>query len=141
VHSNQSDPSNEAAVGAVTGAGGTPPLTELQVLPNYPNPFSVSTQIDVGLPGASDISVEVFDVAGRKVDDCCARCGAGWRKISLSPRDNSGHALASGVYFYRVRAAGNHDPAEDGHHEMTRGRSLRPSAVRPSHRRSHHADD
>ena len=107
VHSNQSDPSNEAAVGAITGVGGTPPLTELQVLPNYPNPFSVSTQINVGLPGASDISVEVFDVAGRKVDQVFVHGAvAGWRKISLSPRDHSGHALASGVYFYRVHAAG-----------------------------------
>ena len=77
------------------------------MLPNHPNPFSVSTQIDVGLPAASDISVEVFDVAGRKVDELVVRgAGAGWRTISLSPRDRGGHALASGVYFYRVHAAG-----------------------------------
>lgn len=106
-HSNQSDPSNEASVGAVTGVGGTPPLTELRVLPNYPNPFSVSTQIDVGLPKASDITVEVFDVAGRRVDELVVRgAGAGWRSISLSPRARDGHSLASGVYFYRVHAAG-----------------------------------
>lgn len=107
VHANQGAPSNEASVSAVTGAGNTPSLTELRVLPNHPNPFSVSTQIDVGLPRASDISVEVFDVAGRKVDELVVRgAGAGWRTISLAPRDRGGRSLASGVYFYRVHAAG-----------------------------------
>ena len=106
-HANQSAPSNEANVSAVTGVGNTPSLTELRVLPNHPNPFSLSTQIEVGLPRASDISVEVFDVTGRKVDELVVRgAGAGWRAISLVPRDRDGRALASGVYFYRVHAAG-----------------------------------
>jgi len=98
---------NAASVGTVTGVGDTPALTELQVLPNHPNPFNSSTQLNVGLPKASDVRVDVYDVAGRRVRTLTERAvPSGWRQIPFAPRDDSGRPLASGVYFYRVRAAG-----------------------------------
>lgn len=107
VHANQSKPSNEASVTAATGVRGTPPLTELRVLPNHPNPFSSSTELEVGLPSPSDITVQMFDVAGRQVDEFVVRgAAAGWRRIAYDGRVATGAPLASGVYFYRVSAAG-----------------------------------
>src|SRR5262249_10359553 len=107
VHANQSAPSNEASVSKITNVGDTPALTVLQVLPNHPNPFAGFTQLNIGLPRASDIRVEVYDVAGRRVSTLEQRgVAAGWRMIQFSPRDENGRALASGVYFYRVHAAG-----------------------------------
>jgi hypothetical protein len=107
VHANQSAPSNEASVSALTGVGQTPPLTELRVLPNHPNPFSASTELEIGLPSPSDVSIEVFDAAGRRVSETLARGqSAGWRRITLPAIDSGGKPLASGVYFYRVRADG-----------------------------------
>lgn len=51
---------------------------------------------------------QIAHVAGRKVDEITVHgANAGWRQVSLSPRDRDGRALASGVYFYRVRAAGS----------------------------------
>jgi hypothetical protein len=35
-----------------------------------------------------------------------AGAGVGWRKVALMGTDDRGQPLASGVYFYRVSAAG-----------------------------------
>ena len=107
VHANQSAPSNEASVQALTGIGNTPPITALTVLQNQPNPFAGTTSLRIGLPASSDLSIEVFDVAGRRVRaQSLAHEQAGWRTIPFDGRDDGGHALASGVYFYRVSAGG-----------------------------------
>ncbi len=107
VHANQSDPSNEASVGALTGIGNTPSIAALTVLDNMPNPFAGTTMLRVGLPKASEVEIEVFDVAGRRVrSERTAVLTAGWREIPFDARDGAGVTVPSGVYFYRVRAAG-----------------------------------
>ena len=108
VHANQGAASNEANVGATTGIGNTPAITTLTVRQNYPNPFTGSTDLSIGLPRESDISIEIYDVAGRLVrNEQRARLSAGWQRVSLSDRGNDGKPLASGVYFYRVSASGS----------------------------------
>src|SRR5262249_49753506 len=59
VHGNQSIASNEAGVSATSGVGDTPPLTKLSVLQNRPNPFVNGTAIDIGLPAAARVEIEV----------------------------------------------------------------------------------
>ena len=106
VHGNQSAPSNEAMVGAVpTGVGNTPRLTSLQVMPNLPNPFGGVTEIQVGLLADHEVSLEVFDVTGRRVlVREYGRLDAGWQRLIFDGRSTSGQRLPTGVYFYRVRA-------------------------------------
>jgi hypothetical protein len=107
IHANQSAPSNEASVNALTGIGNTPPLTQLTVLQNHPNPFAATTTLQIGLPSESNVVIDVFDVAGRKVRGMNVEGAvAGWRSVPFDGRDDRGRALASGVYFYRVNAAG-----------------------------------
>jgi hypothetical protein len=106
VHLNESDPSNEASVSTVTGVGGTPALTSLTVRQNYPNPFSGSTALDVGLPAASPVRLEVYDVAGRRVWEMETAGTAGWQTIPLTGLGGAGRRLANGVYFCRVSALG-----------------------------------
>jgi flagellar hook assembly protein FlgD len=107
VHANQSAPSNEASVSATTNVGDTPPITALTVLQNHPNPFAGTTEMAIGLPAASSVEIEVYDVAGRKVrTQSIATRSAGWRKVAFDGRDDGGRLLPSGVYFYRVRANG-----------------------------------
>jgi len=109
VHGNESPPSNEANVdGTATGVDdGVPALTALQVAPNTPNPFSGATSLHVGLPSDGDVSLEVFDVAGRRVlSRTYPGVARGWHDIPFDGRDGSGRALAGGVYFYRFHAAG-----------------------------------
>jgi hypothetical protein len=107
IHENPSPPSNEASVGALTGIGDTPPITALTVLPNHPNPFTGSTELEIGLPGDADVRIEVYDVAGRRVREASlARRKAGWQKVAFDGRNDAGQPLPSGVYFCRVTAAG-----------------------------------
>jgi hypothetical protein len=106
VHANQSAPSNEANVEAATGIGNTPVITALTVLQNYPNPFAATTDFAVGLPSNSDVRIDVFDVAGRRVSAIDVKGTKGWQRIPFAGRDTRGRQLASGVYFYRVQAAG-----------------------------------
>ena len=53
------------------------------------------------------MSVEIYDVAGRRVNRFELKgAGAGWKSVPFDGRDANGAPLASGVYFYRVTAAG-----------------------------------
>ena len=105
VHGNQSKVSNEAAVVPASGAGNTPALTALSVLQNHPNPFTGTTELEIGLPSRSDISVDVYDVAGRRVmSRVLPGQKAGWQRFAFDGRDDAGRMLSSGVYFFRVSA-------------------------------------
>ena len=107
VHENQGPPSNEASVSGPTGVGHTPRITTLTLLPNHPNPFTGTTQMEIGLPGPSDVTITVYDVTGRRVSAISIKgVEAGWRRVPFDGRDDRGRALASGVYFYKVRASG-----------------------------------
>lgn len=107
VHTNESNASNEAAVAAVTGVGDTPAINGLSVLQNRPNPFTAGTELQIGLPHASRVDIAVYDIAGKRVRSMTLKdVPAGWKRVSFDGRDNRGNPLASGVYFYRVSAAG-----------------------------------
>ncbi len=106
MHANQSTPSNEASVSATTNVGNTPSITALTVLQNHPNPFTAETELQVGLPAAASIKVEVYDVAGHRVRTMDVAGVAGWQSVRFAGTDAHGAALASGVYFYRVTAHG-----------------------------------
>jgi len=107
VHENRSAPSNEASVGSTTGVGNTPPITTLTVLQNHPNPFSGTTSLEIGLPVNADLEIEVFDVAGRRVREMRqALKKAGWTSVPFDGLDDTGRALASGVYFCKIHANG-----------------------------------
>ena len=108
MHENRSAPSNEASVQKLTGIGDAPSITALTVLQNHPNPFGASTELEVGLPRESDVSIQVYDVAGRLVrSETRSRMSAGWQRVALDARGGDGKPLASGVYFYRVSANGS----------------------------------
>jgi hypothetical protein len=106
VHANQSPPSNEVTVAAANNDR-PPSIARLAVLDNIPNPFHATTTLRVGLPGVSDVSIDVYDVAGRLVrSQNAANLAPGWHDVPFDGRDAAGNVLPSGVYFYRVRAAG-----------------------------------
>jgi photosystem II stability/assembly factor-like uncharacterized protein len=109
IHENESDPSNEVYVDIMTGVENrTPALpATFTVRPNSPNPFGRVTNIRYGLPHGSDVTIEVYDVAGRRVfADRLAAVPAGWHGYTFAGVDHSGRRLSSGVYYYRVVATG-----------------------------------
>ncbi len=68
---------------------------------NYPNPFNPSSTIRFGLPEASQVRMEVFNILGQKVATLINgdRMNAGWHRVQF----NAG-SLSSGVYIYRIQA-------------------------------------
>ncbi len=82
---------------------GTP--TEFGVPGTYPNPFNASATIVVSLPVASDLTVRVYDVLGRRVAELAeGRFPAGYQKLSFNA-----NGLPSGVYFLHAAVPGHMD--------------------------------
>lgn len=107
-HGNESMPTSEISVGPATAIGPKPPrFAPLTMLPNSPNPFATATSIRFGLRAASDVTIDVYDIAGRRVRSIhIAQVPAGWQNVAFDAIDDAGVALASGVYVYRVTAGG-----------------------------------
>lgn len=69
---------------------------------NYPNPFNPTTRIEYLLPKTSDVSLKVFDMMGREVATLVDEVqGSGFKSVEFHAEE-----LASGMYFYRLRAGG-----------------------------------
>ena len=67
---------------------------------NYPNPFNSTTHIEYGLPRASRVTIEIFDLLGRRVAVLVQQQQkAGFHQVNFDA-----NRLASGVYLYRLRA-------------------------------------
>jgi hypothetical protein len=72
---------------------------------NYPNPFNPTTSIAFGLSAPAHVSLRIYDAAGRLVRVLVAGSRpAGTYSELWDGRDSSGHAVASGIYFYRLNA-------------------------------------
>ncbi len=96
----------ELMVDQTTDTPMAPAKTEL--FANHPNPFNPSTTIRYTVGAASDVTLAVFDAAGQHVRTLVDRDqSAGEYSIEFDGRDDRGVALASGVYFYRLRAGGD----------------------------------
>jgi len=85
-----------------TGAADEPLLPRVTMLhQNYPNPFSSSTTLWFDLASTEQVSLEVFDIQGRRVSTPLdgKRMLPGSYRVPL-------HALPGGpgVYFYRLHA-------------------------------------
>jgi len=76
---------------------------------NRPNPFGAGTALAFDLLRPSQVTVQVYDTAGRLVRtllDGEAR-GAGQHEALWDGRDDAGREVASGVYLCRVEAGGS----------------------------------
>lgn len=81
------------------------PATPLTLDQNRPNPFNPSTEINYYLPETGNVTLEIFDVSGRRVRVLVSGIhSSGKYRAEWNGCDDSGSRVASGVYFYRLRA-------------------------------------
>ncbi len=72
---------------------------------NYPNPFNAATTIEFQLATSSAVKLDIYDALGQKIRTLVARhLAAGRYRTEWTGRDDAGLMVASGTYFYRLRA-------------------------------------
>jgi len=74
----------------------------------YPNPFNPVTKIAYSVKEAGPVTIEIYNVAGKVVRtllDTEVEAGAQGFVVWNGANDG-GERCASGVYFYRINAAG-----------------------------------
>ena len=71
---------------------------------NYPNPFNPQTTIRFGLPEAGFVTLDVYDMLGRRVASLVnSNMAAGYHTVMFGST-----TLSSGIYFYRISAGEFH---------------------------------
>ena len=82
------------------------------MLQNYPNPFNPETWTPFELNQDSEVSLTIYDMAGRlvrRLDLGFQEAGAYLRRdraIYWDGRTNTGERVASGTYFYTLQTEG-----------------------------------
>ncbi|MCP4545300.1 MAG: S8 family serine peptidase [bacterium] len=81
-----------------------------RILGAFPNPFNPKTTIRFTLSAAGETQIVVYDVAGRQVAELFdGYLEHGEREVDWFGKDDRNEAVASGVYFVKLRANGATD--------------------------------
>jgi hypothetical protein len=84
----------------VTGIEGSELPTEYALAQNYPNPFNPTTTIKFQIKEAGHVSLVIYDHIGREVLNLVDQpMSPGYHSVTVGA-----DRLASGIYFYRIRA-------------------------------------
>ncbi|MFC1486035.1 T9SS type A sorting domain-containing protein, partial [Candidatus Latescibacterota bacterium] len=90
---------------AVLEARVEPAPGQFSVSQNVPNPFNPRTLIPFNVSSELRVSVEVYDILGRRIAVLADGIFApGTHQVVWWSRDSSGRPVSSGIYFYRVCA-------------------------------------
>jgi hypothetical protein len=83
----------------------TTPALPLTLYQNVPNPFNPSTAIGYYLPEPCRVTLDIFDVSGRRIARLIDKMqNPGYQEASWNGRDENGRPAASGIYFYCLTA-------------------------------------
>ncbi len=73
---------------------------EFSLFQNHPNPFNTKTTIRYSLPEESDVTIEIYNILGRKIETLVSGIQpAGWHSMVWDAENRP-----SGVYFYWIKA-------------------------------------
>ena len=87
-----------------------PSVTEIKLLPNYPNPFNPETWIPYQLAEAAHVRIRIYDVTGHLVRtlDLGTKLARSYLSREETAywdgRNDMGEVVSSGVYFYTLEA-------------------------------------
>jgi serine protease AprX len=82
-------------------------VASFQLYQNYPNPFINQTKFKFDLPEQDWVTLEIYDVLGRKVKTLLNDVGLSrgvHDRIIWDGRDDNGNYVSSGIYFYRFKS-------------------------------------
>ena len=89
----------------MVGIGDDAIPTVFSLAQNYPNPFNPTTRISFDLPDQSMVKMVVYNLLGQQVNVLKNDfMNAGHHVLDWNGLDASGNEVASGVYFYELRA-------------------------------------
>ncbi|MDP8220148.1 MAG: FlgD immunoglobulin-like domain containing protein [Candidatus Stygibacter frigidus] len=72
---------------------------------NFPNPFNPETRISFALPYSTDISLEIYNAKGEKVNSLFRGfLASGENSLLWNGRNDHGDQLPSGIYHYKITA-------------------------------------
>jgi len=71
----------------------------------YPNPFNPETTIRFSVKDKTPVELNIYNILGQKVRTLINKpLEAGEHTVVWNGTDNRGHSVASGIYFYRMKA-------------------------------------
>jgi hypothetical protein len=98
---------NDALAGTDPAADKSPRGEPIRINQNSPNPFSPATTISFDVASPQRLELAVYSVEGRLVRLLAeGPVSAGAHSVTWDGLDGQGRAAASGLYFYRIAAAG-----------------------------------
>jgi len=75
-----------------------------KLISNYPNPFNPSTTISFIIEKTTPVTIDIYNVKGQRVRTFNTQLYTpGQHTVIWNGSDDSGHPMASGVYFYRMQ--------------------------------------
>lgn len=93
-------PEKSIIVTSLTGIQNNGNAAKFTLSQNYPNPFNPSTNISFELPKNTSVSLIIYDVNGKKVDELInSEMSQGRHDVKWDATN-----MASGVYYYILRA-------------------------------------
>ncbi|MDH4070394.1 MAG: T9SS type A sorting domain-containing protein, partial [Ignavibacteria bacterium] len=107
---NSGSPNNQMGWGILNAGRAIEYLKPTKELPaqstllqNYPNPFNTSTEIKFAIPATGRVTIEIFDILGRRVTTLLDETmEAGWDSKTWHGRNDTGTRVSTGVYIVRL---------------------------------------
>jgi len=100
-----SSSSISVTVVVVTGKSETLLPGAFSLSQNYPNPFNPETVIKYNLPEDCHVELALYNILGQKIKTLVNEYqSAGFKMVRWDGRDKEGNEVASGVYFYKIKA-------------------------------------
>ena len=99
----ESEPSNIVTLEITDANNNLPPLVT-KLHGNYPNPFNPTTKISFDLAEDTGVTLEMYNVKGQLVKTLVhSTMESGRYSVDWKGTDKSGQAVASGIYFYKMK--------------------------------------
>ncbi len=79
--------------------------TDFMLRQNYPNPFNPETVLEYSVPQKSQVSIEIYNIAGQKVRTLVNEVvSAGSYRLVWDGRSDTSEKVASGIYLYQLKS-------------------------------------